>query len=97
MSRTLKNSLHAHGCTNCHVRYQDACADVAVDARCIKCRGGRPWQLLIDNAAPQDCCRRLSRLVTKAEKATYSLAGGHLWHICPDCKRTHPTSPRRTP
>lgn len=96
MSRSLKNSLHAHGCTNCHVRYSDACADVVNDGRCEACRGCKPWQFMIDSAAPKDCCRRASRMVTKDEKVTYRLAGGHLWHICGTCKRTHPTNPRRT-
>lgn len=95
MSRKIAGTLHAHGCRRCHTRYTDACAS-AEDALCTSCRGGRAWQLLIDSAAPHDCCREHSRLVTKDEKQTYRLAGAHLWFICKRCARTHPTNPRGT-
>lgn len=92
----MKGRLHAHGCTRCHVRYTDACVDL-LDGHCTACRGGRAWQLLIDSAAPHDCCFEKSRLITKDDKERYSLAGGHLWHICTTCSRTHPCKPRRQP
>jgi hypothetical protein len=100
MSKSLKNSLHAHGCVRCATRYQDACTEYGTDALCTACRGGKPWQLLIDSNAPHACCVEHSRLVTKIEKASYRLAGSRLWFICKKCSRTHPFDPRtqtRTP
>lgn len=94
MAKSLKGSLHAHGCVRCQVRYQDACAEPAIDTLCTGCRGLLVWQLLVDSAAPHECCRN-SRLVTKEEKVRYSLAGTRLWFICPRCARTHPFDPRR--
>jgi hypothetical protein len=93
VAKSLKGSLHAHGCTRCHIRYQDACRELA-DRLCTGCRGGRPWQLLIDNASPKDCCVATARLATKDEKSTYRLAGTRLWFICAQCKRTHPFDPK---
>jgi hypothetical protein len=93
-AKSFKNTLHAHGCTRCHLRYQDACADPATDARCTTCRGGRGWQLLIDNAAARACCRVSARLVSNEEKDRYRLAGSGLWFICPTCARTFPTNVR---
>lgn len=95
--RSLVGSLHAHGCRQCHIRYQDACPTPAEDATCKGCRGLRVWQLLIDGAASKDCCIATARLVTKDEKDTYRLAGSHLWFICTVCKRTQPHDPRRWP
>lgn len=97
MGKSLKGNLHAHGCTGCATRYEDACATPAVNGRCTRCRGGRAWQLLIDNRLPGPCCRDKARLVTKAQKETYRLGGTTLWFICPQCARTHPFDPRRTP
>lgn len=94
MAKGLAGSLHAHGCTHCGIRYEDACADPGTDGRCTACRGGRPWLLLIDGASPKDCCRETARLARKDEKKTYRLAGTRLWHICTACKRTHPFNPR---
>jgi hypothetical protein len=84
-----KKESHAHGCRRCRTRYVDTCRNKAEDGLCINCRGGMAWQLLIDNRAPHRCCID-SRLATKAEKETYSLAGRSNWHICPHCRRTHP-------
>jgi hypothetical protein len=95
-SKSLSGSRHAHGCTRCAVRYEDACTEHTIDGLCTACRGGRAWQLLIDNAAPHECCTHNSRLVSKAEKITYHLAGTRLWFICATCSRTHPFNPRRT-
>jgi hypothetical protein len=95
MARKLSGERHAHGCKDCHVRYDDACTTPPVDGQCTTCRGGLAWQLLIDSAAPHDCCRERSRLVRKEEKETYRLSGAHLWFICAQCSRTHPTDPRR--
>ncbi len=97
MARSLKGSLHAHGCTRCHERYVDACQKLKDDALCTRCRGGRPWMLLIHNAHPQDCCTASSRLASKDEREAYRLAGAHIWFICATCKRTHPYDPTRTP
>lgn len=88
-----KKALHAHGCRRCRTRYVDACATRAEDDLCTTCRGGRGWALLIDNAAPHDCCRVNSRLATKDERVLYALAGRSNWHLCTTCKRTHPFRP----
>lgn len=93
--KSLNNARHAHGCVRCHTRYEDACPTAETDSLCITCRGGRGWQLLIDNARPTDCCVAGSRLATKDQMAVYRLAGGHLWFICTTCRRTHPFNPAR--
>jgi hypothetical protein len=95
--RSLSGDRHAHGCTRCRVRYEDACTTPDTDGLCTTCRGGRAWQALIDSAAPHPCCLEHSRLVTKDQKSTYKLAGAHLWFLCRECHRTHPFDPRRTP
>lgn len=95
--KSLAGSLHAHGCAACHTRYEDACPTPADDARCTPCRGGQPWQYLIDNRAPRDCCRQNARLATKDDKSRYKLAGSRLWFICPTCSRTHPFDPKPKP
>jgi hypothetical protein len=94
MARSLKGTLHAHGCIRCHLRYQDACRQHTEDGLCTSCRGGKAWQLLIDNASPKDCCTATARLVTKDERSSYRLAGAHVWFICATCKRTHPFDPK---
>ncbi len=93
-SKKLFGRLHAHGCRDCHTRYEDACIAPDQDGRCTACRGGRPWQLLIENARPKTCCIDQSRLASKDDRATYRLAGTHLWWICTSCKRTHPYDPK---
>lgn len=97
MAKGLKGSLHAHGCARCCTRYTDACETHQIDGLCTACRGGLPWQFLIDSAAPHDCCRERARLVTRDERLIYRLGGTRLWFICSACARTHPFNPRRTP
>jgi hypothetical protein len=92
-TRSTKGSRHAHGCTSCHTRYEDACLTPDTDGRCTGCRGGKPWTLLIENASPKTCCIAQGRPATKDERKTYKLAGAHVWFICPTCKRTHPFDP----
>ncbi len=94
--KSLKGTLHAHGCVRCTTRYTDACQTHLEDGLCTACQGGIPWQALIDSAAPHACCQVNSRLVTRDEKAIYKLAGTRLWFICSTCARTHPFNPRRT-
>jgi hypothetical protein len=94
MAKKLSGSPHAHGCRRCVTRFQDNCTTPEVDGLCTACRGGKPWQALIDSNLPQDCCRELARLVTKEQKVTYRLAGARLWFFCPTCARTHPFDPR---
>jgi len=89
-----KKTVHVHGCPRCRVRFEDTCITPAVDELCTTCRGGKAFELLRENAAPKDCCRRSARLVTKDEKNRYSLAGKSVWHICPTCSRTHPYDPK---
>lgn len=91
-----KKTVHWHGCQRCHTGYEDNCTTKTVDGLCIACRGGRAWQLLIDSRAPRPCCQA-ARLVTKEQRETYRLAGGHLWFICPVCARTHPYDPKNPP
>lgn len=92
--KKLVGSLHAHGCSDCHTRYEDACSTPEQDERCIACQGRPPWQYLIDNRNPRDCCRETARLVTKEEKDRFKLAGKHLWFKCKVCARTHPFDPK---
>jgi hypothetical protein len=93
MARTpTKRELHAHGCRQCRTRYQDTCKDRGEDDLCPACLGGKPSELLIHGRAPRTCCLA-SRLVTKAERTLYDLAGRSNWHICPTCARTHPFKP----
>ena len=89
------SSRHAHGCRQCRTRYEDACADTKANALCAGCRGTRVWQLLIDNASPHSCCLD-SRIATKDECKSYSLAGSATWWICPACKRTQVYKPNPT-
>jgi hypothetical protein len=91
--------VHAHGCARCGVRYEDACDARAVDGLCVGCRGGRPWQLLIDGRRPRKCCITGSRPATKDERKRYRLAGACAWFICVGdggCRRTHPFDPAKT-
>lgn len=83
-----KKVWHVHACRRCRINYIDTCSDQREDDLCTGCRGGRPWQLLIDNAAPHSCCLA-SRLATKEERKTYRLVGRANWHLCPQCKRSH--------
>lgn len=82
-----KKTWHVHACRHCRLRYEDNCKTPKDDEQCVGCRGGHPFQLLVDGARPRDCCVN-SRLVTKDEKSTYRLAGTANWFICPTCKRT---------
>lgn len=88
-------TYHHHGCRQCRTRYSDNCADRGEDDLCTGCRGGIPSQLLIDSAAPKACCYAGARLATRDERKTYALAGRSNWFICPTCKRTHPTRPKK--
>ncbi len=85
---------HWHACRRCLVAYYDNCKDKITDALCVVCRGGRGFQLLIDNREPRESCRRTARLVTKDQKATYRLEGGRTWFICTECARTQPYNPQ---
>jgi len=89
--RKVKGSTpHWHGCQKCHHRYEDSCEEKKTNALCVFCRGGKGWQLLRDNASPQDCCRIESRPPTKDEREKYRLEGSAIWFICAACKRSHP-------
>ncbi len=91
-----RKTAHWHGCVRCHNAYEDNCAAKTEDNLCVECRGGRGFQLLIDNRQPRDCCRTQSRLVTKDQKKSYRLEGSRLWFICTVCARTQPYNPQRT-
>lgn len=86
---------HAHGCRSCKTRYEDSCSTPERNGKCPACNGGKPWQLLIDNRKPKDCCRDTSRLANKAEVAAYSLGGDTPWFICRTCARTQVYDPSR--
>lgn len=96
MTEAKLKGLHRHGCTNCHWRYDDACARPLVNRECIECQTGEPkgFTLIIAHQRPRDCCRRLSRLARIDEMEKYSLGGDSLWYICPPaqggCALTHP-------
>ncbi len=88
-------TVHAHGCTQCHGRYEDNCTD-KIDRICTNCRSGRTAESgLYVGRLPQDCCFTYSRLSTKDDLKTYTLAGQHVWWTCPVCFRTHPCKPER--
>lgn len=94
--RAKGGERHAHGCPRCHYRHEDACRDPYDDRLCIKCRGGKAWELIRKNTEPDDCCRQFSRLASKDEVESYRLAGSCLWFFCPKCARTHPyVNPRK--
>ena len=79
---------HLHACKD-HV-YQDSCSDKRTDRECMACQIGaqRPiWQACRD---PQPCCAGNTRLATKPEWVSYSLAGPGPWFLCRTCKRQHP-------
>lgn len=88
-----KKTWHKHSCRGCRIGYVDGCEAPKDDGLCTGCRGGRPWDLLVDNDRPRDCCVN-SRLATKDEKSSYRLAGRANWHICPTCKRTQSFKPQ---
>lgn len=83
-----KKTVHWHGCRRCRTRYEDTCATPKENELCSACRGGIPFQLLVDNAKPRECCAGTSRLVTKEEQKRYTLAGEASWWICQKCSRT---------
>lgn len=81
---------HAHGCTTCKGRYEDACPDPHQPGVCNPCQGFAPWQLLIDSRKAKDCCRAHSRLCSKDERNQYGLSESCPWWRCLVCSRTHP-------
>lgn len=93
-TKKITGSHHAHGCSACHTRYEDACLTPDQDQKCSACRGLKAWQYLIDSFGPHQCCRETARLVNKDDKQRYKLAGKHLWFICRTCSRTHPFDPK---
>lgn len=93
MATSYKNyagTVHAHGCTTCKTRYEDTCRTPAVNGQCAVCQGLQPWQLLIDNRKPRDCCRAHSRLCNRDERNTWRLSEGCSWFRCLICSRTFP-------
>lgn len=93
VAKVKVGARHAHGCTTCHARYSDACADTANDGLCQTCRGTpRPlWEAAYD---PIACCLTSAVPVRGETRARYSLAGTSTWFICLYCARTHPFDPR---
>lgn len=95
MAKSLKNRLHAHGCTKCSRFYQDACASPDVNARCASCITGNSRPLWDRNRDPIDCCRSNSKLAAPHVRLAHSLAGDGEWWRCKACSRTHPYDPTR--
>ncbi len=91
----LSGSPHAHQCTTCQQRYEDACRTHHEDGSCASCRGGLEMPIWRSNRLPQTCCRTDSRPATKDERQTYKLAGQAEWWICEQCSRTHPYPPEQ--
>jgi len=93
--RQLRNKHHAHGCTECSLRYTDACATPEVNDLCLGCRTGRLERALWDvNSNPDRCCSTQSRKVTDAETVMrYKLGGPGPWYRCTKCSRTHSFNP----
>jgi hypothetical protein len=82
--------LHAHGCTRCRARYEDACTAVDSNGLCSKCAGRHGWPLLIASRQPRDCCHAYGRPTSKDDRKTYRLSAACDWFICPVCARTFP-------
>lgn len=96
-TRSGTKTVHAHGCPTCRSRYEDNCEDRTTDEQCSWCRAGRSMEergIHYHNRQPKDCCRQDSRIATKEEIKSYTLAGASTWYICKTCARTHPTKPR---
>lgn len=90
-TRTSTHGVHAHGCSRCHRRFEDACNEPNTDKICRRCEGhGTGWALLEANRAPKDCCRLHSRLARKDELKTYRLSTACPWFRCSICARTFP-------
>jgi hypothetical protein len=89
----MAGKYHAHGCSDCGLRYADACQYPLVNELCQLCRGReRPlWERSTD---PADCCFENSRLVGAVEASRFFLGGDTLWFKCRVCARTHPFDPK---
>lgn len=92
--KSLNGRHHAHGCSDCKLRYTDACRTSDVDGLCQDCRKsahGRPvWEV---NGDPHPCCYRDSIKATIEVRSAYELAGTRSWWKCRTCARTHPYQP----
>lgn len=85
---TRKATFHRHACSVCFGWYDDFCADTDRDGTCVGCRGSRVWQLLIDNAAPRECCRLHGRTASPEDRRSYNLVGEQTWEQCAVCRRS---------
>lgn len=92
-----RHGVHAHGCTRCSGRYEDACDVPNGNGLCRSCQGFRPFELLRQNRLPRDCCFVHSRLMTKDELKSYRLSTACTWFRCTACSRTFPyRTPQRS-
>lgn len=91
--KAFSGTRHAHGCTRCATRYEDACTTPGTDGLCITCRGGRGWALLIQGMEPAPCCTECAVVATKDDRQTYRLVGSRVWFLCKSCARTFPYDP----
>lgn len=85
-----KYGVHAHGCTRCSGRYEDACQTPNEAGVCRPCQGFASWELLRHNRLPRDCCPVHSRLMNKDEVKQYRLSTACSWFRCTACSRTFP-------
>lgn len=92
---TLKwgGKLHYHGCTNCHLRYHDACHTPELDGLCPSCTTGRisAYQQAIE---PRACCYVDTRLANRDDRDVYKLAGPGPWWLCRTCARQFTRQPK---
>lgn len=97
-SKKKPTGVHAHGCTKCRTRYEDACNSIEKNGLCQDCQGGKAWRQLIENREWKECCHIYSRPVRKEELTTYKLGGEAQWFICSGaqggCARTQIYPPR---
>lgn len=95
---TKVSTYHAHGCTECELRYADACSTPEVNGVCMSCRTGQDISIERLDRCPKDCCTYHSVQIEDSKVLNqYDLAGPGPWWICKGphgCFRTHPFDPR---
>lgn len=95
--KKMRGRAHWHGCTQCHLAYDDACETPRVNGVCVDCRGGRPRSLLMRGRDPKGCCIDNTEMVDDEVRARYKLAGPGPWYQCRICYRSHPKPVLSTP
>lgn len=93
--RQMSGKHHAHGCSECHLRYTDACSTPEQNGKCVTCRVGQQRALWDQNSDPAGCCVNAREVKDAETLGKYKLAGPGPWYRCPVCSRTHAHDPRR--